>query len=79
MMQPPDNPERPDGGGSDWQIAAAGLLRFASRPLQLATMVPETVSSVVDTLLRAREGLTMARPFNAPRTVFNASVSGRRR
>ncbi len=66
------------GGATDWQIAAGGLLRFATRPLQLANLVPETVSSVVSTLLRAREGLTMARPFTAPRTVFNARVSGRR-
>ena len=41
-------------------------------------MVPDTVSSVVATLQRAREGLTMARPFAAPRTVFNAKISGRR-
>ncbi|OBJ61240.1 WS/DGAT/MGAT family O-acyltransferase [Mycobacterium asiaticum] len=66
------------GGASGWQIAAGGLLRFAARPLQLANVVPDTVSSVVATLLRARDGLTMARPFAAPRTVFNASISGRR-
>lgn len=66
------------GDASGWQIAAAGLLRFATRPLQLANVVPETVNSVLDTLQRARDGLTMARPFAAPRTVFNATVSGRR-
>ncbi len=66
------------GGASGWQIAAGGLLRFATRPLQLANLVPDTVSTVVGTLLRAREGLTMARPFTAPRTVFNNSISGRR-
>lgn len=66
------------GDGTGWQIAAGGLVRFATRPLQLANVVPQTVSSVVSTVLRAREGLTMARPFAAPRTVFNASISGRR-
>jgi diacylglycerol O-acyltransferase / wax synthase len=66
------------GGASGWEIAAGGLVRFATRPLQLANVVPETVSSVVATLLRARGGQTMARPFTAPRTVFNASISGRR-
>ncbi|OSC41838.1 wax ester/triacylglycerol synthase family O-acyltransferase [Mycobacterium decipiens] len=66
------------GGGSSWQIAAGGLVRFVSRPLQLATVLPDTVSSVVGTVLRARDGLTMARPFTAPRTVFNANISGRR-
>lgn len=66
------------GDASGWQIAAGGLLRFATRPLQLANVVPDTVNSVLDTLQRARDGLTMARPFAAPRTVFNATVSGRR-
>jgi diacylglycerol O-acyltransferase len=66
------------GGASGWEIAAGGLVRFASRPLHLANVVPGTVSSVVGTLLRAREGQTMARPFAAPRTVFNARISGRR-
>ena len=66
------------GGASGWEIAAGGLVRFASRPLHLANVVPGTASSVVGTLLRAREGQTMARPFAAPRTVFNARISGRR-
>jgi len=66
------------GVGSSWQIAAGGLVRFAARPLHLANVMPDTVSSVVGTLLRAREGQTMARPFAAPRTVFNAKISGRR-
>jgi diacylglycerol O-acyltransferase / wax synthase len=66
------------GGASGWQIAAGGLFRFATRPLNLASLVPDTVSTVVGTLLRARDGLTMARPFTAPRTVFNNTISGRR-
>lgn len=75
---PAPDPVSGVGGGSGWQIAAGGLLRFATRPLQLATVVPETVSSVVATWQRARDGLTMARPFTAPRTVFNARISARR-
>jgi diacylglycerol O-acyltransferase / wax synthase len=66
------------GGASGWQIAAGGLVRFATRPLHLANVVPNTMSSVAATLQRAREGLTMARPFAAPPTVFNARISGRR-
>jgi WS/DGAT/MGAT family acyltransferase len=75
---PPPDPVGGVGGASGWQIAAGGLVRFATRPLKLANVVPDTVSSVVATLQRAREGLTMARPFAAPRTVFNAKISGRR-
>ncbi|OBI55391.1 wax ester/triacylglycerol synthase family O-acyltransferase [Mycobacterium sp. E796] len=66
------------GGGSGWQIAAGGLVRFASRPLRLANVVPQTVSSVVATVRKAVEGQAMARPFAAPRTAFNASITGRR-
>ncbi|SOJ55942.1 Putative diacylglycerol O-acyltransferase [Mycobacterium simulans] len=75
---PPPDPVDGVGGGSGWQIAAGGLIRFVTRPLNLANVVPDTVSSVVGTLLRARDGLTMARPFAAPRTVFNARITGRR-
>jgi diacylglycerol O-acyltransferase / wax synthase len=75
---PPPEPAEGVGGASGWQIAAGGFVRFATRPLHLANVVPDTVGSVVATLWRAREGLTMARPFTAPGTVFNAKISGRR-
>ncbi|WP_415823530.1 WS/DGAT/MGAT family O-acyltransferase [Mycobacterium basiliense] len=75
---PAPDPVEGAGGASGWQIVAGGLLRFATRPLQLANVVPETVSSVVSTLLRVRDGQAMARPFAAPRTVFNDSITGRR-
>jgi diacylglycerol O-acyltransferase / wax synthase len=75
---PAPDPAEGVGGGSGWQIAAGGLVRFATRPLNLANVVPETMSSVVATLRKARQGQTMPRPFAAPRTAFNASISGRR-
>jgi diacylglycerol O-acyltransferase / wax synthase len=75
---PAPDPVQGVGGASGWQIAAGGFLRFAARPLHLANAVPDSVSSVVATLRKARDGQTMARPFAAPRTAFNASISGRR-
>lgn len=66
------------GGGSDLEIAVSGAFKFATRPLSLANVVPSTLSTVVDTLRRARNGLTMAAPFAAPKTRFNATVTGRR-
>ena len=75
---PPPDPVEGVGGGSGWQIAAGGLFRFATRPLRLANVVPQTISSMVATVRKALEGQTMARPFAAPRTAFNASISGRR-
>jgi WS/DGAT/MGAT family acyltransferase len=75
---PPPDPVDGVGGGSGWQIAAGGLVRFATRPLQLANVVPQTMSSLMATVRKALEGQAMARPFAAPRTAFNASISGRR-
>lgn len=75
---PAPEPAEGVGGAHGWQIAAGGLVRFAARPLHLANVVPDTVSSVLATVRRAREGLAMARPFAAPRTAFNARISDRR-
>jgi diacylglycerol O-acyltransferase / wax synthase len=75
---PPPDPVDGVGGGSGWQIAAGGLIRFATRPLQLANVVPQTLSSLLATTRKALEGQAMARPFAAPRTAFNASINGRR-
>ncbi|HZE17207.1 MAG TPA: wax ester/triacylglycerol synthase family O-acyltransferase, partial [Mycobacterium sp.] len=75
---PAPDPVNGVGDANQIQIAASGLVRFASRPLHLANVLPTTVSSVVKTLARARTGSTMARPFAAPPTVFNASVTAHR-
>ena len=75
---PAPEPAAGVGGATGLQIAAGGLVRWATRPLQLASVVPETVSSVVSTLRKVRDGQAMARPFAAPRTSFNAKITGRR-
>ena len=66
------------GGGSGLEIAVSGAVKFATRPLKLVNVLPTTLSSVVDTVKRARSGLAMARPFAAPQTPFNANVTGHR-
>ncbi len=66
------------GGGNQIEIALGGLVKFASRPLALANVLPATVSSVAKTVARARSGSTMARPFAAPPTAFNATVTSQR-
>ena len=73
-------PEPVEGAGSagPLQIAAGGLVRFALRPWQLANLLPTTVATIVKTLGRARNGLTMAAPFAAPATRFNTSVTADR-
>lgn len=61
------------------RIALGGLGRFASRPINLATSVlPATVTTVVDTVRRAAGGRAMANPFAAPQTPFNASITAHR-
>jgi diacylglycerol O-acyltransferase len=66
------------GHASPLQIAAGGLVRFAFRPWQLASVVPSTIATIVKTLRRARDGLTMAAPFAGPPTRFNASITADR-
>ncbi|MCV7261225.1 WS/DGAT/MGAT family O-acyltransferase [Mycobacterium shimoidei] len=75
---PPPEPVEGVGGASQLEIAVSGLAKFASRPLSLVNVLPSTVSSMVETLTRARSGTAMARPFAAPRTTFNASITGHR-
>ena len=75
---PPPEPVEGPGRAGPLQIAASGLMRFASRPLQLANLMPTTVATIVKTLRRAGTGLTMAAPFAGPPTRFNASVTADR-
>jgi diacylglycerol O-acyltransferase / wax synthase len=75
---PPPDPVEGVGGVNHLELAATGLLKFATRPLHLANVLPSTVSSVVETVRRARSGQAMTRPFRAPQTAFNAAVTGHR-
>ena len=74
---PPDPVDGP-GDASLLQIVAGGLVGFVTRPMQLAKVLPATVSTVVETVNRARRGMAMAAPFRAPKTRFNAEVTGER-
>jgi len=75
---PAPDPVEGVGGGNDFEIALTGAVKFAARPLRLANALTGTASSVVKTVMRARSGQTMATPFAAPRTAFNASVTAHR-
>jgi diacylglycerol O-acyltransferase / wax synthase len=72
---PPPDPVDGAGGADPLAIAASGLLGFALRPWRLASVLPATVATLLRTLYRARRGATMAQPFAAPPTTFNASFS----
>lgn len=75
---PPPEPVDGAGDATELEIVASGLVRFVTRPLQLANTLPGTVSSVVKTVQRARSGLTMTRPFSAPQTAFNTTITSHR-
>jgi diacylglycerol O-acyltransferase / wax synthase len=75
---PPPDPVDGPGDASSLEIAVSGAVRYATRPLKLVNALPTTLSSVVDTVRRARSGLAMASPFAAPKTAFNANVTGHR-
>ncbi len=67
------------GGANHIEIAVCRVrVKFASGRCSLANVLPKTVASVVKTVLRARSGLTMAAPFAAPPTAFNASITAHR-
>ncbi|MET0900515.1 MAG: wax ester/triacylglycerol synthase family O-acyltransferase [Mycobacterium sp.] len=76
---PAPEPVKGAGDANQLEIAARGLVRYANRPLHLATKtLPATVTTVVDTVRRAISGSAMASPFTAPQTRFNATVTGHR-
>lgn len=53
---PAPDPVSGPRGGSDLEIALSGAVRFATRPLKLVNVVPNTLSTVIDTVKRARSG-----------------------
>ncbi|ULE32053.1 WS/DGAT/MGAT family O-acyltransferase [Mycobacterium sp. IDR2000157661] len=75
---PPPDPVDGVGEANALEIAVTGAVRFATRPLKLVNALPVTLSSVVDTVRRARSGLAMTPPFAAPKTAFNANVTAHR-
>jgi len=77
---PAPEPVKASGATNPLRIAVGGLARFATRPVALATsVIPATVSTVVDTVKRVSGGgRSMAAPFAAPPTPFNASITAQR-
>jgi diacylglycerol O-acyltransferase len=75
---PPPDPVDGPGDATGLAIAAGGLVRFLSRPVQLAKALSATAVTIVDTASRARSGVAMAAPFTAPGTPFNAEVTAER-
>jgi diacylglycerol O-acyltransferase / wax synthase len=75
---PPPDPVDGVGDANPLELAASGLIKFATRPLNLVNVLPGTVASVIETVRRARSGQAMTRPFKAPPTAFNTAITGHR-
>jgi diacylglycerol O-acyltransferase / wax synthase len=76
---PLPKPAERAGTAKPLQMIALGLLGVALRPWRLANVLPGTVATLAQTLLRARRGgQTMAAPFAAPRLAFNGPFTRRR-
>lgn len=66
------------GRPSTLSMAADGIISFATRPLRLLQILPSTVAIVPRWINRSRHGRAMPVPFSAPRTSFNATITGNR-
>jgi WS/DGAT/MGAT family acyltransferase len=67
-------PKRP----RDARIVVDGVLRLATRPVKFARLLPTTAGVLPAWIDRARSGRAMPAPFTAPRTSFNATITGHR-
>lgn len=83
----------PGGSGADGRVSAAaeeqrapgalasladGVVRLARGPAELLRLLPRTAALVPDWIARSLRGHGMPAPFTAPRTSFNATITGRR-
>jgi diacylglycerol O-acyltransferase / wax synthase len=77
--QPPEPvaPSRESAPG-EVELLARAVIRNSTRPLKVAKLLAPTVGALAGTMNRARKGTAMAAPLTAPRTSFNATITGRR-
>ncbi|SNR57299.1 acyltransferase, WS/DGAT/MGAT [Haloechinothrix alba] len=70
----PGNPPRP----GTVELVGDGLRSVARRPLDALRMVPELAGLAPGFVVRSLRGKGMRLPFTAPRTPFNATITGHR-
>ncbi len=74
----PDEAEAAGSAPGELGLLARAVVNLGTRPLRVAKLVVPTVGVLAGTVDRARKGTAMAAPLTAPRTSFNATISGRR-
>ena len=62
----------------DAELLARGVVTNLHKPVALAKVIGPTAKGVASTIGRAREGTAMPAPLTAPRTSFNATITGHR-
>jgi len=73
---------RPGSLPGQWELLWRGLASHLRAPLEVAQLVPETAFRITKTAWKLAttrgERVGMAKPFAAPRTAFNGTISARR-
>ena len=69
---------RPPREPGDAELLARGVVANLAKPVQLAKLAAPTAGVLTKTIGRARKGTAMAAPLTAPRTSFNATITGHR-
>jgi diacylglycerol O-acyltransferase len=62
----------------DVELIGRSLLSAATKPLEFVKLVAPSASLITNWVGRARSGRAMPAPFTAPRTSFNATITGHR-
>jgi len=76
---PPEEDWKPERAPSEVELFGRAILARITRPMQLVTLIPKTIGSVIN-FARTRRGgdAGMPTPFTAPRTPFNVSITPHR-
>jgi WS/DGAT/MGAT family acyltransferase len=77
----PRTPSTPGRRPSDVELLGRSLRRALAKPIEMALLLPATsarIGSVLWYLAHNEGGGLSAKPFTAPRTPFNATITGRR-
>ena len=74
----PDEESPSDRVPGDLELIGRGVLSAATKPWEFAKLVAPAAGILTNWVGRARKGTAMPAPFTAPRTSFNATITGHR-
>ena len=74
----PEEEVQTDRMPGDMELIGRGVLSAVTKPIEFAKLVAPSAGIITNWIGRAREGKAMPAPFTAPRTSFNATITGHR-